>query len=103
MIKMEKTLLRKEEIRNKIRLNLTELKKKYPIHQFYLFGSYARDEQTESSDIDIMVELEKPIGLNFVHLALELEALLEKKVDLVSINGVEKRKFQYIKEDMIDV
>jgi hypothetical protein len=76
---MEKTVLKKEDIQNKIKRNLTELKKKYPIHQFFLFGSYARDEQTEISDIDIMVELEKPIGLNFVHLALELEALLNKK------------------------
>ena len=50
-----------------------------------------------------MVELEKPIGFKFVHLALDLEALLNKKVDLVSMDGIEEKKMRYIREDMIDV
>lgn len=100
---MKKNILKKEEIQKKIRQNIDELKTKYPVSHFYLFGSYARDEQTEASDIDIMVELEKPIGFKFVHLALDLEVLLKKKVDLVSIDGIEEKKMRYIREDMIDV
>jgi len=100
---MKQNILKKEEIQRKIRFNLDKLKTKYPVNRFYLFGSYARDEQTEDSDIDIMVELDNPIGFEFVHLALELEALLDKKVDLVSINAIGEKKMQYIREDMIDV
>ena len=88
---MEKTLLRKEEIQNKIRLNLTELKKKYPIHQFYLFGSYARDEQSENSDIDILIDFE-PEQENFDNYMAVCE-LIEKlfenqKVEIVTKNGL---------------
>jgi predicted nucleotidyltransferase len=100
---MKKNILKKEDIKKKIRLNLDDLKMKYPVNHFYLFGSYARDEQTEDSDIDIMVDLKKTIGFTFVHLALDLEALLKKKVDLVSIDGIEEKKMRYIREDMIDV
>jgi predicted nucleotidyltransferase len=70
-------------------LKKEDIKKKYPVNHFFIFGSYARDEQTENSDIDIMVELEKPIGFKFVHLAMDLEALFNKKVDLVSVNGID--------------
>jgi len=100
---MKQNILQKEEIQRKIRFNLDKLKTKYPVNHFYLFGSYARDEQTEDSDIDIMVELDKPIGFEFVHLALELEALLDKKVDLVSINAIEEKKMRYIREDITDI
>src|SRR6056297_4131136 len=85
---MNETLLKKDNIRKKIRLNISELKKKYPINHLYLFGSYARDEQTENSDIDILVDFSKPIGFQFVHLAKDLETLLDKKIDLVSMNGI---------------
>jgi uncharacterized protein len=48
----------------------------------YLFGSEARDETHDSSDIDILVELDysNPIGLEFVILQLELESILHRKV-----------------------
>jgi predicted nucleotidyltransferase len=50
-----------------------DLKKKYNIRQLGVFGSYSRGEQIEKSDIDILVEFEKPIGLDFVLLADELK------------------------------
>jgi predicted nucleotidyltransferase len=74
-----------------------------PVLRAYLFGSEARNESEENSDIDIMVELDysKPIGLEFVKMQLELEDLLNKKVDLVSSRGISKYIQPYINQDKI--
>ena len=63
-----------------------------PIIKAYLFGSQVRDEAKEESDIDILVELDysQRIGLLFVEMQLELEEILQKKVDLVTTQGVSK-------------
>ncbi len=64
-----------------------------PVRKVYLFGSYARGEATSASDLDILVELDYryKIGLEFVQMKLDLEAMLQKNVDLVSINGLSPR------------
>jgi predicted nucleotidyltransferase len=63
-----------------------------PVLKAYLFGSYARDEATLQSDIDILVDLDysQRIGLQFFQMKIELEELLKTKVDLVSSNGLSK-------------
>ncbi|HAX50289.1 MAG TPA: nucleotidyltransferase family protein [Ignavibacteria bacterium] len=75
-----------EETVNKIR----KFFKDKPVIKAYLFGSYARNEQDEKSDIDILVELDhtKSIGLYFVTMKMELEEILGQKIDLVSAGGV---------------
>ena len=61
-----------------------------PVLKAYLFGSYARDEADEKSDIDILVDLDYSIriGLGFIKMKTDLEKILNKKVDLVSSNGL---------------
>jgi predicted nucleotidyltransferase len=54
----------------------------YPIKKLGVFGSYARGTQTASSDIDFLVEFNKPIGLGFFKLSQELEDALGISVDL---------------------
>ena len=78
------------EIKVILREALPELKHKYPIESLAVFGSYSRNEASEESDIDILVELNGPIGLKFFVLADDLEKILGKKVDLVSKNGLNK-------------
>ena len=57
-----------------------------PVLKAWLFGSYARGEQQENSDVDILVVLDKsqPIGLSFFGMLNDLEELLGKNVDLVT-------------------
>jgi predicted nucleotidyltransferase len=64
-----------------------------PVKKAYLFGSFARNEAKSNSDIDILVELdyEKLIGMKFFSFEPELEKLLNRKVDLVTIDGLSKR------------
>ena len=63
-----------------------------PVLKAYLFGSYVRGETGDESDIDILVDLDysQNIGLQFIQMKLDLEKLLNSKVDLVSSNGVSK-------------
>jgi hypothetical protein len=58
----------------------------------HIFGSYVREEQTETSDIDVLVEFEKSIGsLEFVGLRSHLSDLLGVKVDLVMKKALKPR------------
>ncbi|MBI2415547.1 MAG: nucleotidyltransferase family protein [Candidatus Kerfeldbacteria bacterium] len=70
---------------NVIRKNLSLLQQTYHVKSIGIFGSVATATQTQSSDIDIMIELSEPIGF-FAFLELEsfLEQLLGRPVDLVT-------------------
>lgn len=65
---------------------------KRPVKRAFIFGSYARNDADEESDIDILVELDhaSPIGMRFFTFQYELEDILHKKVDLVSDEGLSK-------------
>jgi len=81
----------------------TDVQARYPVHQMALFGSWARGEQHQGSDIDILVEVDGSIGLRFIDLAEDLEACLGNKVDLVSRRAITPAVWQYIEQDLIDV
>jgi predicted nucleotidyltransferase len=80
-------------------LNLTDIEKilkvhkpvlqeKYKVKEIGVFGSYVRNEQSEQSDIDILVQLNELIGWEFLDLKEFLESILNVKVDLVTINDL---------------
>ncbi len=83
--------------------NKSYLQGKYNISRIGIFGSYARGDAREGSDIDILVEFCSPIGLDFVTLADELESILNRKVDLVSANAVSPKMMRYVREDIVYV
>jgi predicted nucleotidyltransferase len=69
-----------------------------------IFGSYARGEEKSESDIDLLVELPKGSTLlDHVHLKLELEDLLGKKVDVVTVGAINSRLKPYINRDLINI
>jgi len=78
----------------------SELVDKYGLSQLAIFGSYARRQQRENSDVDILVEFNRPIGLEFIDLAEELEQILQFKVDLVSKKGIKKKYFKSIETEL---
>jgi predicted nucleotidyltransferase len=82
-----------ENIGKKIVDNKPYLKKVYHIKEIGVFGSFIRGEQTESSDIDLLVEFEKGHSdlFNFIRLKDYLEELLGRKVDLVTKKAVKSR------------
>ncbi|MFM2249234.1 MAG: hypothetical protein RLZZ358_161 [Bacteroidota bacterium] len=92
---------------NAIRKRLMEQKKslfqKYPIKELAIFGSYAREEQSPKSDLDVLVEFHSRVGSEFIELGDELEELLGIKVDLVSKKGIKPRYLEQIKDELIYV
>jgi len=69
-----------------------ELRTRYPIREMGVFGSWVRGEQTEGSDIDVLVEFGGPIGLfDVVGLKLDLSDRLGLPVDLVIKDGLKPR------------
>ena len=91
------------EIKKLLEHHKQALKDKYHIKNIGLFGSIVRGDATTKSDVDILVEFEKPIGLDFVVLADELEEILGVKVDLVTRNAIKPRMFEYIRQDLVYV
>jgi len=71
-----------------LRPKIVKILKKNDVVKAGIFGSYARGEQTKSSDIDILVKPPKGIGFGFVGIQLELESKLKKKIDLLSYKAI---------------
>ncbi|BER93429.1 MAG: uncharacterized protein PWP60_806 [Candidatus Atribacteria bacterium] len=75
------------------------LKKKHKVKMIKIFGSYAKEEQKESSDIDLIVDFEEPpTFIEFIRLQEELEKLLGVKVDLLTEESISPFIKPYIKE-----
>jgi len=76
---------------------------KYGVKRAALFGSYARGDYDEKSDVDILIEPPAGMGLEFIGLKLHLEDTLHKRVDLVSYNGISKYLKKYILAGQISI
>lgn len=80
-----------------------ELSKRFHVHTLGLFGSVVRPDFTPSSDIDIIVDFNRPVGIEFIDLARYIEQRLQKKVDLVSRKGVKDKYFKAIEQEIVYV
>lgn len=81
-----------------------ELTRKYHVRSIGLFGSIVRDDFSPAkSDVDIIVDFSKPIGIEFVDLADYLEFQIKRKVDLVSKNGVKENFYKEIEREIVYV
>lgn len=94
-----------EEIKKILRKHKNELREKYGVKKIAIFGSFARSEQQEISDVDTIVEFERPIGLKFFELANFLEDKLGIEVDLYTFNALKQKPllWQSAREDLINV
>jgi uncharacterized protein len=86
-----------DEIIGALRRMQPELRRRYPIREMGVFGSYARGEQTEESDLDVFVSLGEGIGLvGLAGLQQDLTDALGVKVDLVMKGSLKRRIGQRI-------
>ncbi len=93
-----------EEIKEIIQERRDDLRKQFGVTEIGLFGSYVRAEQSECSDVDILVELEKPIGFfKFLELEEYLEELIGLKVDLVTKKALKPVIGRYIMDELVPV
>ena len=93
-----------DSIVSTIRRLKPELIQKYGVSSIGLFGSIVRDDySTSKSDIDIIVDFSKPIGIEFIDLAEFLEATFKRKIDLVSKNGIKNKYLREIEREIVYV
>ena len=83
--------------------NKTELEKRFKVQKLALFGSYARGDQSNESDVDILVDVDPSIGIEFVTLAESIEKLLGIHVELVSRKAIKPRALKLIEQELIYV
>lgn len=92
-----------EELKEIIKSHKHEMTQKFKVKKIAIFGSCAKNEQTDKSDVDILVEFKEPVGLLFVHLADFLEEILAVKVDLLTPDAIKPNRHKYIMEDLVYV
>jgi len=92
-----------ENIISTLKLKKEYLHEKYGVSKLGIFGSYTRNDFTENSDVDLMVDFDRKIGMEFISLADELEKILNKKVDLVTEGSVNRHIFPYVQKDLLYV
>lgn len=92
-----------ETIKSILAQHKDEIRKKYGVRIIGIFGSYARGDQSRSSDIDILIEIEKPVGLEFYELWDELENLLGCEVDLVRRKLLREELREDILKEIVEI
>src|SRR6266566_3365286 len=84
----------------KVLLKHEDLLRKYSVKRIGLFGSYARGEQRRGSDVDFLVEFEKPTYDNFIELNFSLERLLRRKVELITHGSLSRHIQPFVDKEI---
>jgi uncharacterized protein len=93
-------MLTKDEILSKLRELKPTLNKEFAVKEIGLFGSFSDGSYTSESDIDLLVEFEKPIGWKFFSLEIYLEKKFGRKIDLVTKNALKDQIKEPILKDI---
>ena len=94
----------KGEILNMLKGLLPEIQERYHVRSLALFGSFARDESSVESDVDVLVDFKKGASLfDLTGLGCFLEDALQKKVDVVSRKALRKEISESVYHDAIVV
>ncbi|MGD2157931.1 MAG: nucleotidyltransferase family protein [Anaerolineales bacterium] len=93
-------MLTREKITELLRQSYPYLSSEFGVKRVGLFGSYQHGSANASSDIDLVVEFERPIGLRFVELAEYLEGLFGKPVEILTPAGIEGIRNPRVAQDI---
>jgi len=95
----------KKNSTNKIKKSIVNVLKKHRVKKAGIFGSYARGEEKKNSDVDILINVKgrKFSLLDLVRLEMLLGKILQKKVDLLTYNGINPHLKEYILKDEVRI
>lgn len=93
----------RQEIIERLRRARPGLERDFGVRRLALFGSYARGDAVEESDVDVLVDVDPSIGLRFVDLAERIEALLGIRTDVISRRAIPPRHWKEIEKELLDV
>jgi uncharacterized protein len=85
-----------------LRNELPRFRDRFGVKRIGVFGSWARGEAELSSDVDLIVEFDRPIGLRFMEFADEVERVLGKKADILTPGGVNSIRIPSIKRSIME-
>ena len=91
----------RQEIKETVRRFKPILKEKFKVKEIGIFGSYVRGEESEGSDVDILVEFYEPVGWEFFDFKEFLEEILGKEVDLVTVRALKPKMRDKILKEVI--
>ena len=91
----------RKEIEQILKKNKKILKKTFKVEEIGIFGSYARNEQSKDSDIDILVKFSDPVGWEFIDLKEYLEEILNLEVGLVTIKALKPQLRDNILKEVV--
>ena len=89
-----------EKVIGILRKELPYLKNNYQVRRLGIFGSFVKQKQSVGSDIDIIIEFKNPIGLDFIELAEYIEKLLDRKVDILTTEGIKGIRIRRVAKDI---
>ncbi len=95
-------MLTKEQVIEMLRKELPYFVSRYGVKRIGLFGSYAKGTQAEDSDVDVVVEFDRPIGLKFVEFGDYLEKILGRKTDILTPAGIEGIRIKRVADSIRD-
>lgn len=94
--------MNKQTILQKLQALKPQLQQEYGVSELALFGSYSRDEQTSESDIDIMVDFDRPVGIEYLDVVYLLQAAFKEiPVQVVSKAAIKPKYYNRLKEDLL--
>jgi predicted nucleotidyltransferase len=85
-----------EQVMEIIRKELSYLREHFGVKRIGLLGSFARGTPRSDSDVDILVEFERPVGFRFMEFADHLEQVLGRKVDILTPPGLQSIRVRRI-------
>ncbi|GBE41275.1 nucleotidyltransferase domain protein [bacterium BMS3Bbin09] len=91
------------EIKAVLQDHKEELRLNYKVSRIGVFGSFARGEQKEKSDIDLLVDFYEPVGWEFIDLIEHLESILDMKVDLTTTPALKRQIRDTVLEELVTV
>lgn len=94
----------REELYEQLQTLKSELAREYKVSSIGIFGSVARDQQSETSDLDLLVAFDGPVSLfDVMRLEQELESRLEVEVDIVTEGSLKPRIGERVAKDLVEV
>ena len=95
-------MLTREKIIELLREQQPYLGAEFGVSRIGLFGSYAKGQPAEKSDVDLIVEFERPIGFRFFELVEYLEQLLGRKVDVLTPAGIQNIRIEQVAKSITE-
>jgi predicted nucleotidyltransferase len=95
-------MLTREKILELLQSKYPFLATEFGVSKIGLFGSFAKGQPDETSDIDIVVEFGRPIGFQFIELVEYLENLLGRKVDVLTPAGIQGIRIERIAKSIAE-